>query len=281
MPSTTLKHAAATVGVLAGLLAAAGPASAQILDGPVLAKAGPKPSVVVIDLNDPFFRLAVKAPSIESVWHEAARNGVVTNNNDPDTMASAGISSEVEPVELVEAQARGTQVGSEGVKGKGRGFLDIPAELEGDIPGRESSMLSTTLTRAAATVGVLAGLLATATPADAQLWEGTSLRPQTPSVSGAEMSAALRSANAPAGPTSQVFTSVSNATGTQTGSEGIKPPEIHDHGITQADDRPLEDVSFLTGFSRGGHLAYTSLDAKSAKDGLYPKQTVLDAHMEI
>jgi hypothetical protein len=43
--------------------------------------------------------------------HDAARNGVVTNNNDPDTMSLAGINSEVEPVEL-----RGTQVGSEGVK---------------------------------------------------------------------------------------------------------------------------------------------------------------------
>jgi hypothetical protein len=108
MPSTTLKHAAATVGVLAGLLAAAGPASAQILDGPVLAKAGHKPSVVVIDLDDPFFRLAgndtlyapgtqigsegVKTPSAESVWHEAARNGVVTNNNDPDTWRKEGLS---------------------------------------------------------------------------------------------------------------------------------------------------------------------------------------------
>jgi hypothetical protein len=56
MLSTTLKRTAATLGVVAGLLAAAGPASAQILDGPVLAKATPKPSVV-IDLNDPFFRV--------------------------------------------------------------------------------------------------------------------------------------------------------------------------------------------------------------------------------
>jgi hypothetical protein len=41
MPSTTIKRTAATLSVLAGLLAAAAPASAQILDGPVLAKAGP------------------------------------------------------------------------------------------------------------------------------------------------------------------------------------------------------------------------------------------------
>ena len=42
MLSTTLKRSAATLGVVAGLLAAAAPASAQILDGPVLAKAGPQ-----------------------------------------------------------------------------------------------------------------------------------------------------------------------------------------------------------------------------------------------
>ena len=43
MFSTTIKRSVATLGVVAGLLAAAGPASAQILDGPVLAKAGPQP----------------------------------------------------------------------------------------------------------------------------------------------------------------------------------------------------------------------------------------------
>jgi hypothetical protein len=43
MFSTTIKQSVATLAVVAGLLAAAGPASAQILDGPVLAKAGPQP----------------------------------------------------------------------------------------------------------------------------------------------------------------------------------------------------------------------------------------------
>jgi len=42
MNSNTLKRTAATLGVVAGLLAAAGPASAQILDGPLMAKAGPQ-----------------------------------------------------------------------------------------------------------------------------------------------------------------------------------------------------------------------------------------------
>ena len=44
MVSTTLRQSIATLGVVAGLLAAAGPASAQILDGPILAKAGPQPA---------------------------------------------------------------------------------------------------------------------------------------------------------------------------------------------------------------------------------------------
>ena len=43
MFSTTIKQSVATLGVVAGLLAGAGPASAQILDGPILAKAGPQP----------------------------------------------------------------------------------------------------------------------------------------------------------------------------------------------------------------------------------------------
>jgi hypothetical protein len=46
MLSSTLKRSAATLSfVVAGLLAAAAPASAQILDGPVLAKAGSSESV--------------------------------------------------------------------------------------------------------------------------------------------------------------------------------------------------------------------------------------------
>jgi hypothetical protein len=40
MLSSTLKRTAATVGVVAGLLAAACPASAQILEGPVPGNAG-------------------------------------------------------------------------------------------------------------------------------------------------------------------------------------------------------------------------------------------------
>ena len=49
MLSITLRRSAATLGVvLAGLLAAAGPASAQMVDGPVLAKA-PVPASGLVD----------------------------------------------------------------------------------------------------------------------------------------------------------------------------------------------------------------------------------------
>ena len=99
MPSTNLKRTAATLGVLAGLLAAAAPASAQ-LPATTVGVTTPQPG-------------STTSTRELWVWHEAARNGVVTNNNDPDTMR---INSEVGSVELVGADARGTQVGSEGVK---------------------------------------------------------------------------------------------------------------------------------------------------------------------
>jgi hypothetical protein len=163
-------------------------------------------------------------------------------------------------------------------------------------------MPSSTLKRTAATLGVLAGLLAAAAPASAQLPPTASgvtaveipgytvKASRTNSVSGTEMTAALRSANAPASPTSQVFTAVSNAIGAQIGSEGVK-----DKGLDVTFEVPeyvqapstgsatqLSNVSFdRGGFSRGGHLSYTSLDAKSGKEGLYSKQSVLEMDMEI
>ena len=142
-------------------------------------------------------------------------------------------------------------------------------------------MLSSTLKRTAATLSVLAGVLAAAAPASAQIPPTTTgviaveipgdtvKAPCTNSVSGTEMTDALRSANASASPTSQVFTSVSNATGTQIGSEGVTEPKAFDVSLS------------LGGFSRGGHLAYTRLDAKSAKEGLYFRQSVQDADMAI
>ena len=53
MFSKSLKRSAATLGVVAGLLAAAGPASAQILDGPVLAKPGAQPEAGGYLATDP------------------------------------------------------------------------------------------------------------------------------------------------------------------------------------------------------------------------------------
>jgi len=105
----TLKRAAATLGVVTGLLAAAGPASAQILDGPVLAKAGPQPSVV-IDLNDPFFRLA----SNDTLYGgtQVGSEGV-TDNGVPLETVSFTFKGEVIGLE---PNALGTQVGSQGVK---------------------------------------------------------------------------------------------------------------------------------------------------------------------
>jgi hypothetical protein len=119
MFSITLKRSAATLGVVAGLLAAAGPASAQILDGPVLAKAGFHSTDASIhdwiEMGCPNWLRS--RPSVDPPIRADAGNGhagfcgvdvsadhieayVVTNNNDPDAMAIA----------------RGTQVGSEGVK---------------------------------------------------------------------------------------------------------------------------------------------------------------------
>ena len=107
---STLKRAAATLGVVTGLLAAAGPASAQILDGPVLAKAGPQPSVV-IDLNDPFFRLA----SNDTLYARGTQVGSegVTDNGVPLETVSFTFKGEVIGLE---PNALGTQVGSQGVK---------------------------------------------------------------------------------------------------------------------------------------------------------------------
>jgi hypothetical protein len=120
-------------------------------------------------------------------------------------------------------------------------------------------MPSTTLKRTAATVGVLAGLLAAAAPASAQILDGPVLwdtprnqeSPHASRILSLELENALVSG--------WEFTQVRNL-----------------------NDVEAIDVSYNpVGFSRGGHLAYTSFDAKSGKEGLYLKQSLLDAHMEI
>jgi hypothetical protein len=110
-------------------------------------------------------------------------------------------------------------------------------------------MFSSTLKRSVATLGVMTGLLAAAGPASAQfLPTGTGVKApanaMSADISGKEMADAVK---APASPTSEVFTSVSNVApldlmnnwvkartdaGTQVGSEGVK-----DNGV------PLETVS--------------------------------------
>ena len=107
---STPKRAAATLGVVTGLLAAAGPASAQILDGPVLAKAGPQPSVV-IDLNDPFFRLASN-DTLSARGTQVGSEGVTDNGVRLETVS---FTFKDEVIGL-EPNTLGTQVGSEGVK---------------------------------------------------------------------------------------------------------------------------------------------------------------------
>ena len=165
----------ATLGVVAGLLAAAGPASAQILDGPVLAKAGPQPEAGGYLATDPSsevdnqIRLSiggaeaagfVKAPanatsvSNEAVdlmnnWVKAPAKTWTDGNNQPADFGSYRLGGTL-----------GTQVGSEGGKD------DVPLET-----------VSSTV-KGAAFRGELVGL--------------------EPTV------------KAPASPTSEVFTSVSN-----------------------------------------------------------------------
>ena len=92
--SITLKRSAATLGVVAGLLAAAGPAGAAGQGG-----------VAPEGLND----------ALTPARTAPRSNTLMETDGDKLFLKSA-------------ADA-GTQVGSEGVKHNGRGFFDIPAEL--------------------------------------------------------------------------------------------------------------------------------------------------------
>ena len=77
MLSCTLKRSVAAVGVAAGLLAAAGPASAQIgpsTNGLTTPRTGPGPQVA-----DPGLKADGNEVAVEGL-------GIVTNNNDPDQM---------------------------------------------------------------------------------------------------------------------------------------------------------------------------------------------------
>ena len=96
MFSTTIKQSLATLGVVAGLLAAAGPASAQILDGPILAKAGPQPVAGSYLATDP-------VPP-ETVWFRGELVGLEPTVKAPANAMSADISGK-EMADAVKALA--------------------------------------------------------------------------------------------------------------------------------------------------------------------------------
>jgi hypothetical protein len=116
MFSTTLKQSVATLGVVAGLLAAAGPASAQILDGPVLAKAGPQPEAGGHLATDPSsevdnqIRLSIGGAEAAGFVKAPAKTWT-DGNNQPRDGGSYRLGATL-----------GTQVGSEGAK------TDVPLE---------------------------------------------------------------------------------------------------------------------------------------------------------
>ena len=86
MFSVTLKRSAATLGVVAGLLAAAAPASAQILDGPLM----------------------WDTPRANNTWGPIVYVGT--------SGGALTLARNLNDVEAIDLNALGTQVGSEGVK---------------------------------------------------------------------------------------------------------------------------------------------------------------------
>jgi hypothetical protein len=136
MPSTTLKRTAATLGVLAGLLATAGPASAtpnhMKVEG-VVSAAGTQFRGEVTGLEP-----TMKAPAsptsevFTSVSNAAPLHGDVSLGI---TQTSRSNSLELENTMIsgysVEAAAAGTQVGSEGVSDsrQRQGTYDQPSPL--------------------------------------------------------------------------------------------------------------------------------------------------------
>ena len=86
MFSIALKRSAATLGVVAALLAAAAPASAQILDGPILRN----------------------APRANNTWGPIVYVGT--------SGGGLTLARNLNDIEAIDLNALGTQVGSEGVK---------------------------------------------------------------------------------------------------------------------------------------------------------------------
>ena len=117
-------------------------------------------------------------------------------------------------------------------------------------------MLSTTLKRTAATLGVLAGLLATAGPAGAVA--GTPFR--------GELVGLEPIMKAPAGPTSEVFTSLSNVAPLHgDGSHGITP-------TSGSNSIELENT-MISGYSVKAAAAATQVGSEGFSDGRKPQGT--------
>jgi hypothetical protein len=121
MFSITLKRSAATLGVVAGLLAAAGPASAQIgasTDGLTTPRTGPGPQVAHAGLKADSNEVAVEGRSI------------VTDNNDPDQMHLTSIREPSRTVTMLDYE--GQTVVTYSQKEPQRVRVDIAEELGDD-----------------------------------------------------------------------------------------------------------------------------------------------------
>ena len=116
-----LKRSVAAVGVVAGLLAAAGPASAQIgpsTDGLTTPRIGPGPQVAHPGLKSDSNEIAVEGRSI------------VTNNNNPDQMHLTSIREPSRTVTMLDYE--GQTVVTYSQKESQRLRVDIAEELGAD-----------------------------------------------------------------------------------------------------------------------------------------------------
>ena len=115
----SIKRSAAALGVVgAGLLAAAGPASAQLVDGTVLAKAGPQTKAGAGGISAKELADAVNAPASPTSEVFTSVSNVAPLHGDATTIVPRETVSFTFKGEVIglEPNALGTQVGSEGVK---------------------------------------------------------------------------------------------------------------------------------------------------------------------
>ena len=145
MFSSNLKRSVATLGVVAGLLAAAVPASAMVGGDEADTVTGKAAVLTDYDRNG-FSPQAPTSDGLISITADAGSGndnlradsnevavegitlGVVTNNNDPDTM---GRTHDNTPMDEVVFSATSTRTGPRAVEGitlDHEGFFDIPAE---------------------------------------------------------------------------------------------------------------------------------------------------------